>query len=334
MASYEFNLGPYSSDVLAAYRTFASWLGEVSERKLLWKFNESPFGAGVAIVVRNQGGEVVGMNAYQPVVIRTADGSALRGHQSMDTVIAESCRNQGLLTRVFRAYYERTNVDFVYGFPNRNSAHALFNKLGWTRFGLVPTRVKALRTGFLARRLGLDFINLAVPQFRRVRGSSSLLASFNDTHEAAWRSLLENSPGLWGVERSADYLNWRYRDHPTHNYRILSRPDGSFIVSIIRHKQGARILYLMEALGQPATLIDMLREVHADAREQGAELAMAWGGAQAPLKQVFRTVGYHAIPAWLRGDYEINFGARMFGTASGPQRSQDWFVSLSDSDTA
>src|SRR5688572_24421195 len=139
MPDYSFSLEPFSPEVLAAYRSFSTVLDQTDE-KVAWKLKSCPFGPGSAMVVRDENGLIVGMNAYQSVDIRSSAGTVLSGHQSMDTVVHEVARGQGLFTRMYRAYYDQTDAGFVYGFPNKNSAPAFFGKLGWTRFGAVPMR--------------------------------------------------------------------------------------------------------------------------------------------------------------------------------------------------
>lgn len=331
MAEYRFTLEPFSSAVLDAYRAFPAVLAQ-SDAKIAWKFEKCPFGPGLAMVVRDEGGTILGLNVYQAVVIRRSDNRMLAGHQSMDTVVSEAARGQGLFTRMYGAYYQQTKADFVYGFPNQNSAHGFFTKLGWTRFGTVPMRIKPLRTGFVARRLKLGALDFAIPSFRRSTRTSSEFTSFDETHSAAWQRVLERSPSMWGVDRTAEYLNWRYRDHPTSRYDMRGRPGGSFVVSTILDKHDARILYVMEAVGEPETLVDMLREVHADASRQRAEVALIWSPAASPLAGVFRAAGYRHFPDRFRTN-DINFGARILTAGPAPHARDDWFVSYSDSDT-
>lgn len=306
-------------------------LGESLERRAIWKLRDSPFGPGCAMVVRDDAGAVVAMNAFQSARITNGAGFELNGHQSMDTVVTKSARGKGLFTRMYRAYYELTDADFVYGFPNKNSAPGFFNKLGWTRFGAVPMRIKPLRTGFLARRLKLGALDFKLPSFRRSTGTSSKFTAFRETHEEAWRSTLRKSE-VWGLDRSKDYLNWRYRHHPSFTYELRDRPDGSFLVSTILDKHDAKILYVMEALGEPNILVDLLREVHEEACREGAELALAWGAAQSPMSSIYSAAGYSTFPERFRTN-EIHFGARIFTDAPAPRTGEDWFVSYSDSDT-
>ena len=331
MAEYQFTLEPFSPAVLAAYRAFPAVLDQSGD-KIAWKLERCPFGPGLAMVVRDEAGAIVGMNIYQAVTIRNGKGPTLTGHQSMDTVVSEAARGQGLFTRMYRAYYDQTDADFVFGFPNRNSAHGFFGKLGWSNFGTVPMRIRPLRTGFIAKRLGLRALDFPVPRFRAAKGSSTELASFDETHTAVWRDTLRQAQDLWGVDRCSEFLNWRYRDHPVYNYRLLGRPDGSFIVTTIQDKHGARILYVMEALGNPGTVTDMLREVHGIAAREGAELVLAWSSESSPLAGAFRAAGYRHFPDRLRTN-EIKFGARRFKQAEAPRGRDDWFVTYSDSDT-
>ena len=124
MAEYRFTLEPFSSAVLDAYRAFPAVLAQ-SDAKIAWKFEKCPFGPGLAMVVRDEGGTIVGLNVYQAVVIRRSDNRMLAGHQSMDTVVSEAARGQGLFTRMYGGYYQHRKADFVYGVPPQDSAHGL-----------------------------------------------------------------------------------------------------------------------------------------------------------------------------------------------------------------
>lgn len=112
MAEYQFTLEPFSPAVLVAYRAFPAVLDQSAE-KIAWKLERCPFGLGRAMVVRDETGAVVAMNIYQAVTIRNGEGRTLTGHQSMDTVVGEAARGQGLFIRMYQAYYDQTDAAFV-----------------------------------------------------------------------------------------------------------------------------------------------------------------------------------------------------------------------------
>jgi hypothetical protein len=58
--------------------------------------------------------------------------------QSGDTITNENHRKKGLFTRLAEETYqyaESENFDYVFGFPNKNSEHGFFQKLGWESLG-------------------------------------------------------------------------------------------------------------------------------------------------------------------------------------------------------
>jgi hypothetical protein len=58
--------------------------------------------------------------------------------QSGDTITNENHRKKGLFIRLAEETYqyaESENFEYVFGFPNKNSAHGFFQKLGWEKLG-------------------------------------------------------------------------------------------------------------------------------------------------------------------------------------------------------
>src|SRR5699024_1108381 len=78
------------------------------------------------------------------------------GSQSLDTLVAPEARGQGLFNKLASQVYDEAknrDIAFVYGFPNGNSAHGFFNKLGWVNLDPVPFLVLPLRSRYILSKL-------------------------------------------------------------------------------------------------------------------------------------------------------------------------------------
>jgi GNAT superfamily N-acetyltransferase len=325
----------YSDAILDAYLGLLPEQSVGVQKGLVsWKMRDHPFGAGLFALARDATGKIVGINAFQPARFRLKGGARLLGHQSMDTIVHPSARGKGLFTRMIRAYYAHGEFDILYGFPNSSSAPGFFNKLGWDRLGTVPMLVKPLRTGFLARRLGWSGPDFKLPLLRSARGASTRLEIFDPSTDALWENFAERHGIEIALDRTADFLNWRYTRHPQNKYDIWARDDGSFVVCTMADKHGAKIVYLTEAIGEAATVTDIAREAMRHYQAQGAEIALAWSIEGNPIRRALTSAGFLPFADRLR-PIEINAGARR-RDADVHQHFADrsaWFLSYSDSDT-
>jgi hypothetical protein len=157
--------------------------------------------------------------------------------------------------------------------------------------------------------------------------------------------------GLWrltaqqfgiAVDRSGEWMRWRLMDKPGTSYRCVGIKRGAgdlgaFVASKVDDKHGARICYVMEAIGRVdcrRELTQLLRAELALAAEAGAEVALAWCPNWTPNYAAYRKAGFVPFPPRLR-PVEINFGARALRPqcASAALPGARWYVSFLDSDT-
>ena len=332
MTSFRYRLVGYGDEVVAAYRALRPDQADAEGlRKLEWKFGPQPGGEGCALIAYDAEADApMGMLAFQPARLATGRGERLDAYQAVDTIVAPAARGQGLFVKMGREFDAQGDRSLLYGFPNAAAAPGWYRHLGWQHFGQAPFLFRPLRARFLTRRLGLGMIDAPIP-LRRARTQVRVFDRFADRHEAHWRAHQQTVPNRLGVDRSAAFLNHRFVDHPCATYDRIEAPDGTFLVSQLLDRHGSRILYVMEALGRSDSLADLLRHACRDARERGAEVALAWSMRDGDLGRAYRAARFFALPERLR-PIEINFGARAEGLPSGMTR-RDWILSYADSDT-
>jgi GNAT superfamily N-acetyltransferase len=322
-----------------------------TEARVRWQYADNPTGALFVdfAVDPARPDAIAGIYAVQPVRMRV--GAEVRlAVQSVDTLVDEGYRGQGLFVKMARAVYARCEADgcaMVYGFPNGNSAHGFFERLEWQRLDPVPFLVRPLRTRYATDRLlksaswkGL-LPNARVPVWGRPSrgGRIEPLTDFDARTDRVWR---EFSRGIvLGVERDARYLNWRLRDHWSGAYRTLAYHEGDALLGFVSYavlgKHGGRVAYVMELLHEPwradvgrALLAEALRR----AEQEGADVALAWCLPHAPNRGAFGAQGFVPLPERL-WPIELHVGARGFGLPSwvDPADRRGWYLSYCDSDT-
>lgn len=296
--------------------------------KLKWRYKQNPHGAGVAVLARDDAGKIVGMNGFQAADL----GEAGRGHQSMDTIVSEEARGQGLFTRMLRYYYEHADSEVVYGFPNAKSAPGFFGKLGWLPLGPVPMLAKPLRTSLVAERLSIP-VDLPLPRMPRLRASDAREAAGFDASwvERAWAAMHGGSEPSFALRRDEAYLNWRFVDHPQYDYLVL-HTGTAYVVGRVADKHGTRIGYIMEAVGAPGEVARLLVAMTDHFRQHQAAVSFAWCLPSSANRAAFRRARFFTFPHRLR-PIHLFFGARPIGSMTQLHDPSRWYISYTDSDT-
>ncbi len=283
-----------------------------------WRFVDNPSGEGMIKLVWD-GDSLAGHYATIPTVFDVM-GRRTRAMFSMTTMTHPDFRGRGLFTllasEAYREAAER-GYEFVYGFPNKYSHRGFVKKLGWTDKG---------------HRTVLEGAPSALPEAESIW--TQAVHTFSRELDDLWK---ETKPARRiAVRRSSSYLNWRFRDNPDVHYEsFLARDaDGKLL--------GYAIFKIFRADSPPVGhIVDLVGESSEDVvfallsagfryfRDASVRAVSCWYPRDVLLDRVLRSLGY------TRETSETFFGFRVLDeTAPGTPilESQDWFITMGDSD--
>jgi GNAT superfamily N-acetyltransferase len=323
----EITIEGLTSELLAAYHSWNLERTLYGPGAVEWTFgaNKSNFA-----VARHEG-RIVGISGNIRHSMKLGNTIGL-GYQAVDSFVAPEMRGQGLFVKLAHAFANKSTqvgADLVWGFPNDNAKKAWFQRLDWSHYGQVPFLIKPLRAGYLLRRLRLS------GDFSIARGRDQNLTpvtSIGPWADAGWDKFSQTI-GCATI-RDAAFLNHRLFDGPHKNhYRIVSDQDtGTLVASREMQKHGARVAYIMEAMGG-ADLQGMLVSELAKLRDRGVEISLAWALPGSPNYIALRKAGFMPFPERLR-PISIWFGGRPITPTAQPALDRkNWYLSYLDSDT-
>ena len=207
------------------------------EGKYRWLYEGNPAGkAKVWIIKHVESGDLVGMTALFPRVFHRNDKS-LVGGVAGDFLVHKNHRTMGpaiMLQRCVLSSADRGEVDFVYGFPNR-SAEAISKRIGYKRLGGLTRLVKILKSEPQLRKRGVKsalvpfagpmadaFLKLGSLEtwYRWTNGYVCEEVNALDDRLAPEREGHNGSFTMMGL-RSANFLNWKFKDDPEDDNRIF-----------------------------------------------------------------------------------------------------------------
>jgi GNAT superfamily N-acetyltransferase len=227
----------------------------------------------------------------------------LRGGVLTGVMVHPNYRRRGLFSMMIRACERRAweqGIDFLMTMPNDRSRPG-FLKLGWTVPRPRTLLVKVLDPEEAARRIPGGILLLYRPLLRALFRTGSnradaepLLPAFTPPIGLPW-----TESGL-AVERSGEWLQWRYWDRPGQPYRCWIRQDSTgFGAYDIRKWGDLNVAFVLETRSSTREGQSLLLSAMAEAAlQEGASVAAAVESSPADIK-AYRRAGFRAVPACL-----------------------------------
>ncbi|ALA59780.1 hypothetical protein [Nitrospira moscoviensis] len=225
------------SDRSVLIETLRRYLTPTStERRFDWLYKRNPHGEARAWIAEETATRaVVGVAAAFPRRL------LVRGDARLTWVLGDFCISADYRTLGPAVQLQRAVLDAVqhatmlagyYDFPSRQMA-AVYKRIGVAKEGGLVRMARVLRadrllTAFggagLARVLGpVANLGLALDIHRRGASRGLSVERYAGRFGSEFDDLMHETGGAYDacIERSADYLNWRYVEHPSERYEYL-----------------------------------------------------------------------------------------------------------------
>lgn len=291
--------------LIALFRRYLSL--DFDENRFRWLYKQNPYGLARAWVASSgEKANIVGAAAAFPRRYYFR-GEEKRGWVLGDFCLSEQFRSMGPALKLQRACMQSIEqpYDFWYDFPSQ-AMMAIYKRLGvqqtsnlvrWAKPLRVEDKLKSvIRSKHAARLFGK--IGNAVLASHGWKGTKE--ACEIELHSGQCKeefTTLDKSfqklPGLRAA-RSADYLNWRFLDHPSRSHLILdARRNGKLIgyVVVKNETTDARIVDLA-ASDEPAVVARLIDAAVRIVRPSGVKTVSLTAGAGHPWSKLFERAGF------------------------------------------
>lgn len=313
-----------------------------------WQFLNNPKKCAFVKIAFDKGNNTVAAIYAASCIDFKIDSKIETGTQSLDTITDIDYRGKGLFTNLAKLVYKEAamnNVALVYGFPNGNSVHGFKKKLGWEILDPLPFLIKPLQSRFFLSRFSfLKFVPNFPLSFLTIRtGTKFTLREdfvFPESVNELWKNFSKNIKVA--VNRNKTYLDWRYINKPSENYRIahcynLENQHLGFIVFTVKDKHGGKIGYIMEMifnLQYPEAAKYLLKYAILQIKKDKADCILNWCFDHSPNAKIYKNQFFIKMPESLR-PIELHFGVCTFKDDLKKiiDNRKNWYLSYSDSDT-
>ncbi len=285
--------------------------GAIDLPRFDWLYRKCPHGnAQVWLAAEADSGRLVGSAAVFPRKINLPRGEG-KGYVLGDFCVSADQRSLGLAIRLQRKCLETVqDGTFSAGFdlPSRTML-AVYRRLGLVPGAQMIRMVKLLRADRkIASKIRNQTVSRALSEAANallaLKSGSNRMKSGMNIHPQEGRcsqeytDLAREVGGQLGtcVNRSAEYLNWRYFDHPQNKYEFLvAKQLGKLSGYLVFHQDSSRAI-ISDWFGRerPEIRMDLIRGLAAFLKQRGCESIQASILASHPYLGELKDLGFHA----------------------------------------
>lgn len=183
-----------------------------SEALWNWKHQQNPFGES-PVLVAESAGKIIGVRAFLKWEY-LLEGKILLAQRAVDTAVHPDFQGKGIFSQLTRKLLEKSRLegtDLIFNTPNQKSTPG-YLKLGWEKWDRLPIKIKPVLFK------GDSQLNRPTSTWEEV---SQLVGKLEQRQKDHFELKTHLVPG---------YLNWRYRDCPIVDYRVVSDLESYLLI--------------------------------------------------------------------------------------------------------
>lgn len=305
----------------------------------------------ILYAVEEQSQNIAAIYTYLPTIVKCFDRNVY-ALQSFDTLTDHRHRGKGLFitiaTELAQREMKRGN-EFVFGFPNENSLNGFVKKLGFTYFGEVPFLIKPLRISYFLKKMFRKNHVIEEDSNCPIKAEIEInfpdnavlkkLEYFGEEYEKFWINVKQHIS--IGVNRNADYMNWRFVNKPHADYLRFGYYEGSdlkgIIVFTLKNKHSGKVGYVMELLYDVRNKKagkELLRFSNRTFKNNKTDVILSWCYSHSFNYALYKNEGFYNFPEKIRPQ-KLGVIVKVLNSTFEKEilKIKNWYLSYSDSDT-
>lgn len=255
---------------------------EINKDIIIGRFIDNPSEDLLMCVAMDKGRIVANISASPSLVVYK--GNTYKAALSLNTMTNSDYRGKGLmvsLTNMLYEYLHELDYQLLYGFPNYISNVILCSKLGRKVVYEFPTL--ELETANLKMQVPADVV--------AVDGVDSLQQPLSESIH---------------IGKDAEYLNWRYANHPINKYYFIKGGKGGWAI----YKYYQNMINIVEVHAtDKKELLELIAYICNDAKANGAEKMTVWSKINTEEHLTFESLGFrNKYPITYFSILDLGFG--------------------------
>ena len=313
-----------------------------------WQYLNNPEGEAIVITAKDDEKQntIVGVESILPMNI-LVNKKIVNASLSCNSYVDPDYRNKGIFSKLISMVLEQSvkkNILCIYGVANDNSFNSFVKKESH-EISNMPILFRPLRLS--------NYFSFPISTILRVfdniwkskKNVNPNVVEFDGYFDESFEILANKASQRIPVikQRTKEFLNWRYRDNPTRQYKTFVLKENSVLGGYIITRKteingksvGVIVDFLVDSDTNPAGIKDLVQIALDDFWKSGVSVTIAISGPLTFEYQTLSNAGFKIAPKFLKPQ-----SAHFILINSDPNREDleqlkkydNWFFSFGDYD--
>ncbi len=312
-----------------------------------WQYRDNPDGKATVLLARDDSNDlIIGTNTITPSKL-TVDGEEITSSLACNVQVHPNYRKKRIFSKLLLSMPESAlanGIHSLFAIPNDKSFKAFINE-GSTEITQIPLLVKPIRFSqyfhFPIKQILKPFDIL----WKKKKIFPCNIEQLNGNFDDSFEILAKKTSNRVSVmhSRKKEFLNWRYKNHPTRKYQIFTLKENNelfgYIITKIhyldKNKVGVILDYIVDAdfedRAQLKSLIDKAISYFLD---NDVSIAIATSRNGLLENDLLRRSGFFVVPSFLKPE-SLHFIVQTFDSDKKHAKLtkfENWFFVFGDYD--
>lgn len=310
-----------------------------------WQYRNGPYGIAKILLAKDDDNSIIGIEPILPMKLYI-DSKIITSSLSCNSVVDPDFRNKGifynLISNILKLI-DKKEISSIYSIPNIKS-HNIFIKNGFKDISQLPLLVRPLKISNYFPYPMKGLVKL-FEVFWKVKNENSDIELFTGEINSDFEKIITNLSKRVSVvqKRDKEFLQWRYKDHPSKEYDIYVLKENTqlkgYIITSIANVKGKKIGVILDFVFDstienkegPKNLVKKILKIF---WEKNAPFAIATCGNSTQENQILKQVGFIDSPKFLKPEplYFVVGGSSDVQNLKKMKEFKNWFFTFGDYD--
>lgn len=307
-----------------------------------WIYQKNPQGDPIIVLAKEEKTHsVIGVETIIPMNI-WINCRRIKSSLSCNSVVHPDYRNQGIFGKLvdeIQKIAKDEKFECIFGVPNPNSYHVFMNQ-GFSELGKLKIFGKPFKISeYFGNKSVLKPLDLLIKREQNFTQTESFKEKFDSKYDRFFNEKI-NQDGIM-TAKNKDFLNWRYKNHPTREYETYNLIEKNELLSYIiirktmfQNKQVAIILdfEINPKINEIKKISDFLISVFNNYREKNMGMIITCNHKSYEYR-ILKKLGFFTIPKIFKPDpFYFIFSVLNSSQKERFEKFEKWFISFGDYD--
>ena len=277
-----------------------------------WQYRDSPYGKAIVLLSRdnNSNNMLVGTHTLIPLEL-IVDGEIITSSICCNVQIHPDYRKKHIFSNLLLSvpdYALTHNINSFFGIPNDNSFKAFINH-GSIEIARLPLLIKPIK---LSEYFESPIKQILKPFdiFWKHTNTFPNIEEFNGNFDDSFENLTKKTSKRVSItnSRKKEFLNWRYKDHPTQKYQIFTLKMNNELIGFIitkihyigKKKIGVILDYVVNSDYNKTQLKSLVHKAISNFWKHNVSVAITTSRNGLLENELLRSCGFFTAPSFLK----------------------------------